>query len=65
MTLSGHTITLDEEASISARAHLQSDRSELQQVENEFERQARSNIQVIAYLGEYLRARAANACVRR
>jgi octaprenyl-diphosphate synthase len=30
--------------------------SELAQVEAEFERQARSNIQVIAYLGDYLRA---------
>jgi octaprenyl-diphosphate synthase len=29
---------------------------ELAQVEEEFERQARSNIQVIAYLGDYLRA---------
>src|SRR5437660_10865551 len=28
---------------------------ELQLVEEEFERQARSNVQVIAYLGEYLR----------
>jgi octaprenyl-diphosphate synthase len=30
--------------------------SELAAVEREFERQARSNVQVIAYLGEYLRA---------
>jgi octaprenyl-diphosphate synthase len=30
--------------------------AELAQVEEEFERQARSNIQVIAYIGEYLRA---------
>ena len=30
--------------------------SELLAVENEFERQARSNIQVIAYLGNHLRA---------
>ena len=29
--------------------------SELQQVESEFERQARSNVQVIAYLADYLR----------
>ena len=34
------------------------------QVELEFERQARSNVQVIDYLGEYLRARAVNACDR-
>src|SRR5438067_13367303 len=30
--------------------------SELEQVEAEFERQVHSNIQVIAYLGDYLRA---------
>ncbi len=30
--------------------------SELQQVEQEFERQAQSNVQVIAFLGDYLRA---------
>ncbi|MDQ2936791.1 MAG: hypothetical protein M3R67_04715, partial [Acidobacteriota bacterium] len=29
--------------------------AELAQVEAEFERQARSNVQVIAYLGDYLR----------
>src|SRR5260221_13076235 len=36
---------------------------ELDLVEEEFERQARSNIQVIAYLGEYLR-RSGGKCVR-
>src|SRR5438874_12300677 len=36
---------------------------ELQLVEEEFERQARSNIQVIAYIGEYLR-RSGGKCVR-
>jgi octaprenyl-diphosphate synthase len=30
--------------------------NELKQVETEFERQARSNVQVIAYIGDYLRA---------
>lgn len=35
--------------------------SELQQVESEFERQARSNVQVIAYLADYLRESGANA----
>jgi octaprenyl-diphosphate synthase len=56
MTLSGHTITLDEEAKISARRIFSLIANELQQVELEFERQARSNVQVIDYLGEYLRA---------
>jgi octaprenyl-diphosphate synthase len=55
MTLSGHTITLDEEARISARRIFSLIANELQQVEIEFERQARSNVQVIAYLGDYLR----------
>jgi octaprenyl-diphosphate synthase len=56
MTLSGHTLALEEEARISARRIFSLISSELQQVETEFERQARSNVQVIAYLGEYLRA---------
>ncbi|HEY0727611.1 MAG TPA: polyprenyl synthetase family protein [Pyrinomonadaceae bacterium] len=55
MTLSGHTLTLDEEARISARRIFSLIANELQQVEIEFERQARSNVQVIAYLGDYLR----------
>lgn len=55
MTLSGHTLTLDEEARISARRIFSLIGNELQQVEIEFERQARSNVQVIAYLGDYLR----------
>lgn len=55
MTLSGHTITL-EEATSSARRIFSLIANELQQVELEFERQARSNVQVIGYLGEYLRA---------
>src|ERR1044071_4414372 len=56
MTLSGHTIALEEEAKISARRIFSLIANELQQVELEFERQARSNVQVIDYLGEYLRA---------
>ena len=56
MTTSGHTIELDEEARISARRIFSRIANELMQVELEFERQARSNVQVIDYLGEYLRA---------
>lgn len=56
MTLSGHTIALEEEAKISARRIFSLIANELQQVELEFERQARSNVQVIDYLGDYLRA---------
>lgn len=55
MTLSGHTLTL-EEARISARRIFSIISNELEQVEAEFERQAKSNVQVISYLGEYLRA---------
>jgi len=56
MTLSAHTLTLEEEAKLSAIRIFSRISNELQQVEIEFERQARSNVQVIAYLGEYLRA---------
>ncbi|HJP93739.1 MAG TPA: polyprenyl synthetase family protein [Pyrinomonadaceae bacterium] len=56
MTTSGNTLTLDEEARISARRIFTLISNELVQVELEFERQARSNVQVIDYLGEYLRA---------
>ena len=55
MTMSGHTIALDEEAKISARRIFHHIANELIQVEVEFERQARSNVQVIDYLGDYLR----------
>jgi len=51
-----NTIALDEEARISARRIFSIIANELMQVELEFERQARSNVQVIDYLGEYLRA---------
>lgn len=55
MTTSGHTIALDQEATITARRIFSLISNELLQVELEFERQARSNVQVINYLGEYLR----------
>ena len=55
MTTSGQTITLDQEAKITARRIFVLISNELLQVELEFERQARSNVQVINYLGEYLR----------
>src|SRR5437868_1061347 len=56
MTTSGNTLTLDEEARISARRIFSLIASELEQVEAEFERQVHSNVQVIAYLADYLRA---------
>ena len=56
MTSSGNIITLDQEAQISARRIFSIIANDLAQVEREFERQARSNVQVIDYLGEYLRA---------
>src|ERR1044071_762125 len=55
MTTSGHIIALDEEARISARRIFSLISNELAQVELEFERQARANVQLIDYLGEYLR----------
>ena len=55
MTTSGQTIELDQEAKITARRIFSLISNELLQVELEFERQARSNVQVINYLGEYLR----------
>ncbi len=56
MTSSGNIITLDQEVQISARRIFSIIANDLAQVELEFERQARSNVQVIDYLGEYLRA---------
>src|SRR5213080_1807255 len=44
-----------EEAELSAKRIFDSVSTELTLVEAEFERQARSNIQVIAYIGDYLR----------
>src|SRR5947199_553954 len=45
-----------EEVELTARRIFDLISPELQLVETEFERQARSNIQVIAYIGDYLRA---------
>ena len=56
MTISSNTLTIDAQVTLSARRIFSVIANELQQVEIEFERQARSNVQVIAYLGEYLRA---------
>ena len=44
-----------EDPQVAARRIFSLITAELGQVESEFERQARSNVQVIAYLGEYLR----------
>src|SRR3989454_70528 len=55
MQTSVHTVAL-EEAKLSARRIFNLISAELEQVEAEFERQARSNVQVIAYIGDYLRA---------
>ncbi|HLL74434.1 MAG TPA: polyprenyl synthetase family protein [Pyrinomonadaceae bacterium] len=51
----GHQATLEEPRLTAARVFALV-AGELQLVEREFERQARSNIQVIAYIGDYLRA---------
>src|SRR5262250_1590884 len=56
MTFSGQTIAIEEAAMISARRIFSLVSTELELVEAEFERQAQSNVQVIAYIGEYLRA---------
>ena len=55
MSISSHTLAL-EEAQISARRIFSIIAPELEQVEAEFERQAKSNVQVISYLGDYLRS---------
>src|SRR3954467_9787258 len=55
MQTSGHTAAV-EEPLMTARRIFSLVASELVLVELEFERQARSNIQVIAYIGDYLRA---------
>ena len=54
MPLAEQTAILDE-AQLSAKRIFDAIATELLLVEAEFERQARSNIQVIAYLGDYLR----------
>jgi octaprenyl-diphosphate synthase len=55
MNTSGNTAAV-EERQMTARRIFSLVASELTLVEEEFERQARSNIQVIAYIGDYLRA---------
>ena len=55
MTTSGNTIALDEEARISARRIFSIIANELVQVEARVRTWARSNVQVVDYLGEYLR----------
>jgi len=55
MQTSVHTVAV-EEAKLSARRIFNLISAELEQVEAEFERQARSNVQVITYIGDYLRA---------
>jgi octaprenyl-diphosphate synthase len=55
MHTSGHTAAV-EEPLLTARRIFSLVASELELVEAEFERQARSNIQVISYIGDYLRA---------
>ena len=55
MNTSGNTAAV-EERRLTARRIFSLVASELALVEEEFERQARSNIQVIAYVGDYLRA---------
>ncbi|MDT7605318.1 MAG: octaprenyl-diphosphate synthase [Acidobacteriota bacterium] len=55
MSISGHLAAV-EEPQVTAARIFSLIASELALVEEEFERQARSNIQVISYLGEYLRA---------
>src|SRR5213082_3674294 len=54
MSPTTQSATLDE-AQLSAKRIFGSIANELLLVEEEFERQARSNIQVIAYIGDYLR----------
>src|SRR3989475_6396772 len=54
MPTAEQTAILDE-AQLSAKRIFDSIATELLLVEEEFERQARSNIQVIAYIGDYLR----------
>ncbi len=55
MQTSSQSAILDE-ARLSAQRIFSLISNELKQVEAEFERQARSNVQVISYIGDYLRA---------
>jgi octaprenyl-diphosphate synthase len=54
MQTAEHSAVL-EEVGLTAKRIFSQIAAELQQVESEFERQARSNVQVIAYLADYLR----------
>lgn len=54
MQTAGNTVTLDD-INLTAKRIFSLIAAELGQVEGEFERQARSNVQVIAYLADYLR----------
>lgn len=54
MQTAEHSVVL-EDLGLTAKRIFSVIASELQRVESEFERQARSNVQVIAYLAEYLR----------
>ena len=55
MQTASHTVAF-EEARISARRIFSLISTELERVEGEFARQARSNVQVIAFIADYLRA---------
>ena len=55
MQTSGDLATIEEPQASTARRIFSLIASELADVETEFEHQARSNVQVISYLGEYLR----------
>src|SRR5919199_6395027 len=55
MQTSGHLAEV-EEPQMTARRVFSLIASEMNEVEAEFERQARSNVQVISYIGDYLRA---------
>jgi len=55
MQTSGDLATIEEPQASEARRIFSLIASELTEVEAEFERQARSNVRVISYLGEYLR----------
>ncbi len=55
MQTASETLALDD-VKLAAKRIFSLIASELGQVEVEFERQAQSNVQVIAFLGDYLRA---------
>ncbi len=55
MSISGHFVATEEPQAVAARI-FSLIAPELLAVEEEFGRQARSNIQVVSYIGDYLRA---------